>query len=431
MSGAYPPENVPFSTESCMSAFLVLRGPGEAAVTSGIDVLTRVRDDLRFAADALKGAASTLTAVHEGAAADAAHRHLRTIEDSALSGVSEADRAVDALRDQGNYVRVVRNEVAAIAGPPVPPTLATASAPPAGGPAAAAAYEASLAEANRLADEAGERYRGNANLSFGAQLPPFETPPARAAGASGGSAGAGGGGIAVGPAGAISPAGDPMAVGPAGGIGGGPSGGAGGGPGATPPASLAAAPPATGPGLGATPLPTPPIVPGAVAGGAVPGAAGRSAVPPATVLPPRDGDYRSGSLPVPARPPVPGPGAGRSGPLTGWTPGQPWTGRPGGDTASTRSPDGVPLPRGASTEHTPTRTAGTPGSPASPGTAATTSRGFGHVPLLPFGATGGQDGDHRRPPWLLQDDADAIWFAGVPHHVDPVIRGEPAGRSGN
>ena len=46
------------------------------------------------------------------------------------------------------------------------------------------------------------------------------------------------------------------------------------------------------------------------------------------------------------------------------------------------------------------------------------------------GGSGAQDREHRRPPWLVQDDPESFWFAGLPPHVDPVIRGEQDGPGG-
>lgn len=48
------------------------------------------------------------------------------------------------------------------------------------------------------------------------------------------------------------------------------------------------------------------------------------------------------------------------------------------------------------------------------------------MPFMGAGAgCGNQNGEHRRPPWLLEDDPQAFWFRGIPHHVEPVIEGEP------
>ncbi|MGQ0576305.1 MAG: hypothetical protein ACT4RN_19180 [Pseudonocardia sp.] len=43
------------------------------------------------------------------------------------------------------------------------------------------------------------------------------------------------------------------------------------------------------------------------------------------------------------------------------------------------------------------------------------------MPLAGAGLGGRDDQEHRRPPWLLQDDPNAIWFAGLPDHCEPVI----------
>lgn len=397
MPGTYPPENNPFGAGTCNSAFLVLRGPGEAALTGYFDLLNLVRDDLRFAADAVRGAANSLAAVHEGVAAEAAHRHLRTLEGALAQGTVEVERAVEAVHDQANFVRVVRSEVAAIPEPALPATTKDA--------ASMASFETALAESNRLADEAGERYRGNANLSFGARLPLFEVPAAAVPDT--GPAGTGGEGV--------------TAIGPAGGIGGAPGGT---GVAVPPPTGGAGAP--AGPPAAGGPAQLPGVVPGTIPGGG-------SAAP------------RSGQRPV-ARPPVPAPRGAVPGPgsparpipgvpATRWQPGQPWTGRPSpatgtplrdgvrdGRAPTLRSPGGVggtSAPLGGGTAEAP-RVAGQPA-------AGARGPGPGHVPLLPGTAAGGHDAEHTRPPWLLQDDADAIWFAGVPEHVDPVVGGGAAG----
>ncbi|MGQ0576996.1 MAG: hypothetical protein ACT4RN_22760, partial [Pseudonocardia sp.] len=62
--------------------------------------------------------------------------------------------------------------------------------------------------------------------------------------------------------------------------------------------------------------------------------------------------------------------------------------------------------------------------------AAAASRGpggHGGVPMLGGAGAGGQPGDgtHARPPWLLQDDAESIWFAGLPEYCEPVIGSDP------
>lgn len=398
MADRYPAESAPFSVQSCNSAFSVLDGPGEAAVTAGVDVLTRLREDLRFAVDALKGAGSTLLAVHEGSAARATHRHLRTLEDSAVAGVDEAQRAIDALHDHGEYVRTVRADVRAIqeATPPLPQDP---------DPAAQAAYQSAADEAIARSDEAGERFRGNANHNFGAQMPAFDPAATRPADATHRTVSAQGvngqGGV---------PAVD--AIGPAG---------------ATPGAGgVTSAPSATATPSGATATPVPHVPP---TGG------DPSIVTPSARRPPSAG-------PVPAVPVTPDRSLPRSqdlpptptGPLTGWQPGTPWTARPSspggpGDPQLRTPPPAAPGPgqRGAAPSAPPTR----PVTSQAPTPVAGRGAGPGQLPFLPGGAGAGRDGEHTRPTWLVEDDPDAIWFAGMPHHVDPVIGGgrpDPARR---
>jgi hypothetical protein len=68
-----------------------------------------------------------------------------------------------------------------------------------------------------------------------------------------------------------------------------------------------------------------------------------------------------------------------------------------------------PLPAGEASPHggTPQRT---PGS----GT---------QMPFMPMTGAGarGQDTEHRRPSWLVQDDPDSFWLAGLPPHWPAVI----------
>jgi hypothetical protein len=33
----------------------------------------------------------------------------------------------------------------------------------------------------------------------------------------------------------------------------------------------------------------------------------------------------------------------------------------------------------------------------------------------------GQDTEHTRPPWLIEDDPEAIWMSGLPPHGPAVI----------
>lgn len=423
MPATYPTEDVPFSTATCMSAFLVLRGPGEGALTAGADLLAELHEDLRFAADAVRGAASTLVAVHEGAAAEAAHRHLRSVEAAVAEGAVEAQRAVRVVLDQAEHVRAVRAQVAALAEPP---------APAAGDQAATAAYEAQLAESSRLADEAGERYRGNANASFDAQ-PPFAVPPASAADASTGPGGPGAGMVG----GAFGPSGGAGVPGTTGGFT--PAGAGPGGPAPhVPPGGLGAPAPSPVPGGGAAPLPggvaVPPVgvPPVGVPPVGVPGGAPRPAPGPGSILPgrvPAAGGSsgrpgvvtpRGGGPVGPDRPPGwswPGrPGAYRGGEVGdrgAWASGGA-AGEAGGRAAGPRAgaPAAAPVPHG--------------GVGATPGPAGTAPRGpAGQVPLMPFGAATHGDVEHERPPWLLEDDPEAVWFAGLPDHVDPVVGAAP------
>ena len=40
------------------------------------------------------------------------------------------------------------------------------------------------------------------------------------------------------------------------------------------------------------------------------------------------------------------------------------------------------------------------------------------------GAGRGQESEHTRPSWLLEDDPQAFWFSGIPEHTPGVIGGE-------
>ncbi|MGE3257990.1 MAG: hypothetical protein AB7J25_30640, partial [Pseudonocardia sp.] len=196
--------------------------------------------------------------------------------------------------------------------------------------------------------------------------PPPWTPPAVADAPALGGAGGGfpPGGAAVPPGGAIPPGGS------------------------TPPGGTVLPGAAVPPGVVAPPVGTPRTrYPGPPAAGGAVGVVPQTprwpgGVPPRTAVP----DARW-------RPPSTGSGFGRSG---GPGPGVPPRDGMGG--AVPRS--GAPGPG----------TAG-PGSGPPAGRPGTT--GFGGVPFA--GAGVGRDGEsHARPSWLLQDDPEAVWFAGLP-----------------
>ncbi|MGQ0575319.1 MAG: hypothetical protein ACT4RN_14085 [Pseudonocardia sp.] len=408
---SYPTTSTPFQTwprtELAAMAQALTSGP----VHDGAAHHRDVADAVDAARARLAVAARRLGEAQRGAAAGALAAHLDRLDANGMSGQSQAIEAMLALVDQGEAVSTARNTIAEAAEIPDPHD-----------PRAVPGFN------NRVAGvrEAAQAYEIVTNTQYVAAFQPYEPPPSLAvdAGLATPPAGAG---VGTAPAGgvAVAPGATPSPVGPGGAAGAPPIGGAGGAPVGE-----------TGPGTAVAPGTAVPRRPGVVAppAGSVPGG------PPP--VPPRP----SGGRPVPPA----GPPAGRvdpQAPTTGWRPGQPWTsgGRPlpggasGGATPG-RGPGGGSLPDrggrvpgldggGPGGGRTPAVDGGGPATrgvqpPAGAPTATAGARpagGFGGFPMAGAGAGGQGDQEHQRPPWLLQDDPDAIWFAGLPEYCEPVI----------
>ncbi|MGQ0574695.1 MAG: hypothetical protein ACT4RN_10905 [Pseudonocardia sp.] len=406
--------------------------------------LATARDDVHHVIAAAQAA-------HFGAAADAAAAHLRALAAPGDEAAVAASRAADALLDQSGYTARVHREMAtADPGFTVPGWVAEAAhtVDPLLGKVVRPYTDADAQEyaaAEQKARDELRLYQDATNSNLGARFAPFAPPPEPGAGGGGSAAAAGGvgGGSGLGGAvdalggqgGALAPAGAGGAgVGPAGGSGGAGSSGAGssgagsGGagssgagssrPGAGGVGPVGAVPPAAGPGGRSGPHP-----------GSVP--------PPGGHLPGRHlpgGHLPGGHLPggtVPPRTRAPGPDHARPAP----GPIRPPDARAGGANGGIRSGTSTYGPGpGAAPHHPPSRPdqqAPAGRSPGADAARAGTQRPAGGVPFLPGAgaAGGGDDTTHQRPPWLLEDNPDAIWFAGLPAYTDPVIRAETGPRA--
>lgn len=423
MPGEYPTEQTPFTPLGPTDPFHLLRGPGAAALEQGKEVFRTIGKNLADAADGLRGAGSQLAGAHEGAAAEASRRCLTLLEDLTRAGADETGRAVTAIEDQRSYFEHAHRTVGGIALPGEPTGLSGDLS------VEQAVHSVQLDESTHRAVEAAEVFRISANDNFGTRFQPFEAPPALPVDAGPGLAPAGGPGIG-GAGGPVVPA--PSGAGPVG------------PPGAASP--QAAGTPAPGGGTAGNPTPIPPLVPGhrpgippvvrpSIPPPAQPGVrpAVRPGTPPGTVPSPRSSTPPPRpAIPlrpaVPPLPTAPSPGAPRS----GWQPGQPWTNRAVGGTPGYRPSPGelgaTPGPRAGAPTEPPARPGPGPAGtgPSHASSTATRGAGLGHVPLMPPGHGGAaEDTTHRRPPWLLQDDPESIWFAGLPSYTDPVIGAEP------
>jgi hypothetical protein len=378
----------------------------------------------RFTAahDAVQRVVGRAQAAHSGAAADAASAYLRALAEPGRAAATEAERAAEALLGQNGHAGRALREIAS-ADPGF--TLSGALAEVAKGAGAfvgghwlegrvdsyiaadAAEYQAAQTHARtemRL-------YQDNTNANLGSGFAAFAPPPQPERGAPG--AVGGPSGAAPGPVGA-SGVPTPIAVVPAEAV-------------PTAPGSPGSVPPVPPVPAGTA------IPPGAVAPGAPPGAA-----PSHGALPPHGAPMGANVLPPPSA--VTPTTIARGGASRGPRPDAP---HPGGSllgsTAPHRSPGSAPRSAGPSgrPEGAPPGRGGVPtpgprpGSPGLPGVEGARAVGssrpaVGGVPFLPGGAGGQHEATtHARASWLLEDDPDAVWFAGLPAHVDPVIGAEP------
>jgi len=409
----YPTEEIPFAVDGAAGPYRVLLGPGTHALTEP-GVFRYLGEQLDLAAQTIRAATAQIAGAHEGAAADATRLVLTLLEDAAHHGREEALRADRAILDQAEYFRHVRDAVAALPQPTgsVSPLLPDA-----------VINRALLQHAtDKDAVDIAETFRGNANSGFGSGFRAFESPPVLQIDTAPGPAPAAGGGAVEGLRGT-----DPVTLSPAAAPPGPVIGGV------THPGTAGASPADAGvaghnssAGAGAStaagPAPVP-LVPAASGPGSVNSASRPGAVPPALVPRPPSG-------------PIPPPGLDQPlGPLPGGQPARPRLDRPPA-TAPPQSPvparPGVPQRAPAEIRTAPGLPQARPGLAPGPGPGPQAGgRGAGttHVPLLPGTGGGSSEAVHERPGWLYEDDADAVWFAGLPHHVDPVVSGrrEPGG----
>jgi hypothetical protein len=467
-AGDYPGTQVPFSCwPLAQLRDPVLQGPGAGGIEAAAVVYEQLADKLADASERLRATLRIAQASHEGDAAEASKQHIQRLTVAGDVGAAQARLAAIALLDQAAYHARVRNDMQAV--PPV------ADPPPPDGPILSAEqlhYQQQREEARVLAAEAAERYQSNTNHNLTATFQIFDPPPESGLDVSAGPSPRDPGW----PSGAVG-------VAPAGGVNGGAAGSAGGGAGMAPgsgysaggaptPAAGAAAG-SSGPGFGVGPVPMAPGVSAAggttrtgvdlgtrgtgapfpagsssaltagagTGGGAGQGQSGR----PPTTYPAATFPSAGGAVPPGRSPGAPdrAVGAGTAG--QGWTSGQPWNsanrraadtdgsgiwgapshgsaGAPGGGSPGTGVRAGLdPDARGSGARPT---VAGMSGEPASPG--GQRGAGMGHgVPFLPSAATGGsRDHEHPRPPWLLEDDPEAVWLADLPPHTASVIRAE-------
>ncbi|MGQ0574087.1 MAG: hypothetical protein ACT4RN_07760 [Pseudonocardia sp.] len=412
MPGHYPGTHVPFAEDSFTPELYqqFLDGPGHPVVADAAYRYRVVGNLMLGAASTVRDAAARLREGYDGAAAEAVQAHLGRLAAAGEAGEAQAQFAHSALADQTGHVSAVQNDLRSTGGVGGYPRDLGLPYDPGAAPRAQIVHAAN-------------RYQGNTNHVLDEVFAPFEPPSTPAIGPAGAVPG---GGSTGGPAGA---------GGALGGLGGGLGAGVG-GAGTNPAATLPSGASPTAPG-GALPPPAgAPGVPPAVTG---------SGVPPVAALPPSG---RSGDPRPPANPSrtdstrgLPGTGPARPGGSQTWQPGRsglPSPGVPGGPYRGGAATGG-PYRGGAATgESRPGGSGAGPGrgplvenqrpaagGPGSASPAGARQPGAGHVPLgAGAGGVGvGQDDRHARPPWLLQDDPDAIWFAGLPAYVEPVIRG--------
>lgn len=442
----YPTTAVPFSGMPLSDLRdPVLAGRGSGGLIDAAESYRQLGDLLTTATEDLRVAMIRAREAHEGGAAELAEQHVNRILAVGELGAGQAQITAGALHDGAGFYARVRDDMAALPEIPKPHD-----------PRAVAGIENKV-EANKvIAVEASERYERNANWALGRQFPLYEAPivdppgvsVAGAGGAPGGVGGAGGTGLggaalagsggaaAGGGLGGVPAAGGPGGVGVVSGpVGGGsptgPSGTSGSGvSGSGVPGSGGSGRPGPG-GTGAGAAPTG----GAPAPrGPVPAGPGRVRPGAGSPLGPATGDPGLGRAPgADGRP-----GGGRPDPAvppsSGWQPGQPWSSRalpdPGGTGAGGGGggyagpggrPNGIPTPGGVPGS-------GAPGGPASGSGPGRGTAGSG-VPFFPGAGAGGRGGGdtHARPSWLLEDDPQSFWFAGMPEFGPGVIGGEGDG----
>lgn len=405
MTALYPGTAEPFDNwepQRLLAIGGALRPDTVAVESDPYRALHRLLADVRGELLAARG---DVVAAHHGVAADGALAELSRLDQLADQEQEQTQQAGTALADHASQVATLRSELEYARSVAAWLIDSTGVAQPVTGPAIDGGT------AWFMVDNV-QRYQDTSNANYATTYPAHEPPspsPVQPAGV----AVAGSGGVGAGGPGALG-AGIPT-IGGVGAQGIPPAGTTGSG---LPPALL----PTGGLGMPGTGGPAPRIPGGAgpgpvgvpLPGGTVhgrPGAAvpGRPGTPPTG---PGTAPTRPGGTPVrPGIHPTPGTNA-TSG--TGWRPGTPWS-RRGEllDGDAHRSGPGVAMGPGTST---PTSSAA--------GNGTRTPGGYGGMPLG-AGAAGRGDETHQRAPWLIEDDPDSIWFAGIPAYCDPVIGAEP------
>lgn len=372
-------------------------------------VLVTVNDGLAAARGRLDG--------EHGTAADAARAELTRLGGLAGQAREEMAQAVRALEDHAGTVAAARSEIGWV-------RFGQAVAYAGAGPLESAVAKPIDAAAKWFVIDNVHRYQADSNARY-AEYPVYDDPGPSTV-SSGARPGSAGDPTPGGTAHAWTP---PAAVPGSGGSG--PYPGSPAGPGTSSPGlgipPTASAPPGGSALPGASAVPgAPPAVPG---GAAFPGSAPGAGFAPVVPVPPALGPL-PGAGAARARPSAPG----ATTPIGRWSGGVPsgipsgdarwrsqyaggplgrWSG--GGPTALPREGPGATMsrssPPGAVTAHPASPQAGRPG-----------AMGFAGVP--PSGVA--SEGETRtRPSWLLQDDPESVWFAGLPEHCQPVVSAEP------
>lgn len=433
----YHQTSVPFDTWDLPALLAIPDTLRPAHVELEVAEYGRFDNVVAAAREGLTGLRGKISAATEGAAAAAVLNELTRLDHLAEAGQQQSTQAGQALRDHAGQVASAGSDLGWVKSLAVPVKAAL-------GAAAAPAGHLVDEGAHWFAADYANRYQATSNMNYTSTYPAHEPPgvsPTQAAAVAGG----GGGGLGITPGGAAIPeigqAGAPPrgVPGPDGGLGAVPgSGGGGPGPGIGAGVTPGGGPgPGLGPGRGGAPGPgsgVPSPRPAPQPGRPLPGPAHPTPLP-ARSLPGggvgtgRPGGSATGRTPGPSLPDSrPDAGTGRGG----------WGGGPGSGNGVGSGGNGAGSggngagggtvhglgggrpPAGAPAVAAPTN----PGS-GNGGAGGSRSGAIGGVPMG-AGASGARSDEvHQRPPWLLQDDPNSIWFAGLPEYCDPVIGGEP------
>jgi hypothetical protein len=435
MAENYPGTAVPFETYALPALYdPIMLGPGSESLQNTAQLYTAVSETFDKAVADLRAVMAKSQAVHEGEAADAARQHIARVTSVGEVGAEQARLATYALQEQAAYYARARVDMQAAAD-----RAATDVPPPAFGTRVSVNPQVYTVkeEGRTLAVDAANLYQGNSNHNLSYIFQPFEPPTVAAPSTS----------IDARTQAPAWPGGGPSSVGPA----------------SAGPSRAGSSPAVAGPVPGGTDTAAASGVGGSGGSGpaVVPVVGGRSAGTVSTTkgsIPVSAGSgastLRPGGLPASTSgaASVPGPraaAAGRTSPTgapvvgdptaigSGWVPGRPWTTRPGATAPLPGTGSTGPLGGGGGADASgrpgsatePRSSSGrTPASaleePAARTTSSTRAPSSGqHTPFMPMtGASSrGQDTEHTRPPWLIEDDPEAIWMSGIPPHGPAVI----------